>query len=348
MAFRFPGDLGDESAFWSALTAGRDLVGAIGGDRWAVDALAHPRRSEPGRSVTFSAGVLSRVDEFDAQFFGISPREAAWLDPQQRLLLELAWEAMENGGQVPAHLAGSDCAVYVGISGLDYGMRGLDDLPGMTGHSMTGNTLSIAANRLSYVFDLHGPSMAVDTACSSSLVALHQACRTLATGESSMALVGGINILLHPYPFIGFTKASMLSAQGRCRAFDASGDGYVRAEGGAVLVLKPLAAAEAAGDPIHAVILASGVNADGARKTGITIPSPAGQAELMRTVLKRSGLVAAAIDYVEAHGTGTAVGDPVEARAIGEVYGQGRPRPLPIGSVKSNLGHLEPASGMAG
>jgi len=350
MAFRFPGDLGSEEAFWRVLKEGRDVVSQIGEDRWATDVLQHPKRSEPGRSITFSAGVLSRLDQFDAAFFGISPREASRLDPQQRLLLELAWEAMENGGQPPSRLAGSNCAVYVGISGLDYGMRALDDMSSMNAYSMTGNTLSIAANRLSYVFDLHGPSMAVDTACSSSLVALHQACRSLRDGESSLALVGGVNLLLHPYPFVGFTKASMLSADGRCKAFDASGDGYVRSEGGAVLLLKPLAQAEADGDDIRAVILASGSNSDGGRKSGITIPSIEGQSELLRQVMRQAGIVADDLDYMEAHGTGTAVGDPIETAAIGQVIGQARAagKPLPVGSVKSNLGHLEPASGMAG
>jgi acyl transferase domain-containing protein/acyl carrier protein/short-subunit dehydrogenase len=348
MAFRFPGDLCDEGAFWDALREGRDLVSRVPSDRWATSELQHDKRSEPGRSITFSAGVLSRIDEFDAGFFGISPREAAWLDPQQRLLLELAWEAMENAGLPPSSMAGSDCAVYVGISSLDYGMRGLDDLASMTSHSMTGNTLSIAANRLSYIFDLHGPSLAVDSACSSSLLALHHACNSLRSGETSTALVGGVNLLLHPYPFVGFTKASMLSADGHCKVFDADGTGYVRAEGGAVLLLKPLSKALADGDDIEAVILASGANADGARKTGITIPSCEGQVELMREVLARSGLCAHDVDFIEAHGTGTAIGDPIEAAAIGAIYGQGRGKPLPIGSVKANLGHMESAAGMAG
>ncbi|MCX8146186.1 MAG: SDR family NAD(P)-dependent oxidoreductase [Azovibrio sp.] len=348
LAFRFPGDLGDEHSLWQALKAGCDLIREVGSERWATETMAHPKRSEPGRSITFSAGALTRIDEFDAAFFGISPREAAWMDPQQRLLLELAWEAMENAGVPPSKLSGTDCAVYVGISSLDYGTRGLDDLAAMSPHSMTGNTLSIAANRLSYIFDLRGPSLAVDTACSSSLVALHHACRALQTGEASTALVGGVNLLLHPYPFVGFTKASMLSADGRCKAFDASGNGYVRAEGGAVLLLKPLAKALADGDDIQAVILASGVNADGARKTGITIPSRDGQAELMQSVLAQAGLAAHDIDYIEAHGTGTAVGDPIETAAIGAVYGRDRAQPLPIGSVKANLGHMEAASGMAG
>ena len=318
MAFRFPGNL-SEDAFWSALKEQQDLVTQIPSERWAVNELQHPKRAEAGRSVTFSAGVLARIDEFDAGFFGISPREAAWLDPQQRLLLELSWESMENAGIVPSTLAGSNCSVYVGISGLDYGTRGLDDMSSMTAHSMTGNTLSVAANRLSYVFDLHGPSLAVDTACSSSLVALHHACNSLRNGESSVALVGGVNLLLHPYPFVGFTKASMLSAGGRCKPFDASGDGYVRSEGGAVLLLKPLEQALADGNTIRAIIRATGVNADGARKTGITIPSSEGQAELMRAVLARSGLNASDVDFIEAHGTGTAVGDPIEAAAIGSV-----------------------------
>src|SRR5574343_274209 len=350
VAFRFPGDLGDEQAFWRALSDRADLVTEVAPTRWATDELQHPKRSEAGRSVTFSAGILSRIDQFDAGFFGISPREAAWLDPQQRLLLELAWESMENGGIPPSRLAGSDCAVYVGISGLDYGIRGLDDLASFSAYTMTGNTLSIAANRLSYVFDLHGPSMAIDTACSSSLVALHQACNCLRVGDASIAMVGGVNMLTHPYPFVGFSKASMLSSRGRCHTFDASGDGYVRAEGGAVLLLKPLLKAQADGDRIHAVILASGANADGGRKTGLTIPSGEGQIELMRTVLNRAGIAPTDVDYLEADGTGTAIGDPIETAAIGVVYGQARDaaHPLPIGSVKTNLGHLEPASGMAG
>ena len=349
-AFRFPNDISDETDFWSALTAEDDLVTQIPSNRWATTELQHPKRNEPGRSITFSAGTLSKIDEFDAAFFGISAREAAWLDPQQRLLLELSWEAMENAGIVPSSLAGSDCAVYVGISGLDYGTRALDDLAGVSAHLMTGNTLSIAANRLSYIFDLHGPSVSVDTACSSSLVALHQACNCLHTGDASTALVGGVNLLLHPYPFVGFTKSSMLSANGRCKPFDASGDGYVRSEGGAVLLLKRLTKALEDNDDIQAIILGTGINSDGARKTGITIPSKEGQAELMRKVLVKAGLSGQHIDYVEAHGTGTIVGDPIEAGSIGKIYGKARSKgnPLPIGSIKSNLGHMEAASGMAG
>lgn len=349
LALRFPGDIDSEEAFWDVLKNARDMVGEVSSERWGTDVYSHPRRSEPGRSISFSAGLLSRIDEFDAAFFGISPREAKQLDPQQRLLLEMTWEAMENGGQVPAKLAGSDCAVYIGISGIDYGLRSIDDLSAVNAYTMTGNTLSIAANRISYVFDLHGPSMAVDTACSSSMIALHQACQSLRNGESSMAIAGGINLLLHPYPFVGFTKASMLSADGRCKTFDASGDGYVRAEGGAILFLKPYDQAVADGDPIHAVILGTGVNTDG-HKSGITIPSASAQAELMQNVCRQAGVKPDDLAYVEAHGTGTAVGDPIETAAIGEAIGKRRAsgKPLYVGSVKSNLGHLEPASGMAG
>ncbi|ANJ68259.1 hypothetical protein A9404_03620 [Halothiobacillus diazotrophicus] len=229
-------------------------------------------------------------------------------------------------------------------------MRILDDLSGMDAYTMTGNTLSIAANRISYTFDLHGPSMAVDTACSSSLVALHMACEALRRGEAGAALVGGVNMLMHPYPFVGFSKASMLSGKGRCRTFAAGGDGYVRSEGGAVLLIKTLEQAQRDGDRIHALIRGTGTNADGARKTGLTIPSPDGQMELIRSVLERTGLTPEDIDYIEAHGTGTSVGDPIETRALGQALGQFRPKdaPLPVGSIKSNLGHMEPASGMAG
>lgn len=348
MAYRFPGQIVDDDTFWQALLAQQDLITSVPATRWATEELQHPQRTAPGRSITFAAGVLDNIDAFDAAFFGISPREAAWLDPQQRLLLELSWESMENAGIPPSTLAGSDCGVFVGISGLDYGTRALDDLAAISAHSMTGNTLSIAANRLSYVYDLRGPSLAIDTACSSSLVALHQACQALRSGDAAAALVGGVNLLLHPYPFIGFTKASMLSADGRCKTFDANGNGYVRSEGGAVLILKPLSAALADGNTIQALICATGTNADGGRKTGMTIPSPLGQADLMTRVLHSSGMTPEDIDFLEAHGTGTAVGDPVETAAISAAYARHRQTPLPIGSVKANLGHLEAASGMAG
>ena len=348
LALRFPGDIRNEHTMWDTLKKGKSCITHIPDERWPIRELRHSSRAEPGRSVTFAAGVLQNIDIFDAAFFGISPREAAWLDPQQRLLLELAYEAMEHAGTPSRSLAGSACGVYIGIASLDYGQHALEDLAGISAHFMTGNTLSIAANRLSYVFDLHGPSLAIDTACSSSLVALHYACQAIRSGEIPAALVGGVSLLMHPSFFVGFSKASMLSPDGHCRPFDAAGNGYVRSEGGAVFLLKPLSKAIADGDRVHAVLVAGAINADGARKTGITIPSVAGQTELMRAVLAKSGLAPHEIDFVEAHGTGTAVGDPVEAASIGAVYGKDRAVPLPVSSIKANLGHMEPAAGMAG
>ena len=349
MACRFPGGASSPEALWDRLAQGRDLVGEIDEKRWGTEFYYHPNPQVPGRSYTWSAGVLDDIDRFDAAFFGISPREAAEMDPQQRLLLELTWEALEDGAQVPERLAGSDCAVYIGISSTDYANSRIDDPGSGNAYAMTGGTLSIAANRISYVFDLHGPSMAVDTACSSSLVALHQACLGIWRGDSPTALAGGVNILMSPFNFIGFSKAGMLSPSGRCRAFDAAGDGYVRAEGGALVFLKPLSQARRDGDPIHALILGSAVNSDG-RTRGLSMPNADAQEELLGSAYACAGVDPRELAYVEAHGTGTAAGDPQEARAIGRVLARGRNSgdPLPIGSVKTNLGHLESASGMAG
>jgi acyl transferase domain-containing protein/NADPH:quinone reductase-like Zn-dependent oxidoreductase/acyl carrier protein/short-subunit dehydrogenase len=346
-AFRMPG-VGSEG-FWEALLAGRNLVSSVESSRWAQEALLHSRKNEPGTTYTFAAGSIGDVSRFDATFFGISPREAEQMDPQQRLLLEMSWEAFESAAIPPSSMRSHRCGVYIGLSSVDYAYRRADDLGSIDATTMTGNTGSIAANRISYVFDLRGPSMTVDTACSSSLVALHQACQSMRHGESDTALVGGISLHLHPYAFVGFSKASMLSRHGRCAVFDEQGDGYVRSEGGAVVLLKPLAQAIADGNHILGVIAETGVNNDG-RKTGLTVPSHLAQATLLREVYERAGIAPEQIDYFEAHGTGTAVGDPIEARAIGEAIGQRRPRgrPLPIGSVKSQVGHLEAASGMAG
>ncbi|GGO79494.1 polyketide synthase [Marinobacterium nitratireducens] len=349
MAFRLPGDQSRSDEFWQALKEGRDLVGEIDESRWSKSAYYHPRKTESGKSYVWAAGVLSRIEEFDAEFFGISPREASQMDPQQRMLLELSWEALEDGAQNPARLAGSDCAVYVGVAGTDFQNRRIDDPALADSYTMTGAVGSIASNRISYVFDLHGPSMSVDTACSSSLVALHQACRSIWEGEASSALVGGVNLLLHPFPFVGFSRASMLSPDGRCKTFDETGNGYVRSEGCAVFYLKPLKDAERDGDPIHAVILNTGVNSDG-RTNGITVPSSEAQADLLRRVYGEIGLSPSELTYLEAHGTGTSVGDPLETRALSEALAKarGEGNPLLIGSVKSNVGHLETASGMAG
>lgn len=346
-SFRLPNT--DSTRFWTDLLEGRNLVSQVDPQRWAIDTFSHPDKTHPGTSYTFTAGSLGDVSLFDAGFFGISPREAANMDPQQRLLLELAWETLENSGLQAARLRGSQCGVYIGISSVDYAYRLADDLGVIDASVATGNTSSIAANRLSYFYDLRGPSMAIDTACSSSLVAFHQACQSILSGEISQALAGGVSLHLHPYGFLTFSKASMLSRKGRCNVFDASGDGYVRSEGGGLFFLKNYDQALKDGDRILAVVAASAVNTDG-RKAGLTVPSAAGQISLLRQAYEQAGIDPADIDYVEAHGTGTAVGDPIEARALGEALGQQRPQgnPLPIGSIKSTIGHMEPAAGVAG
>ena len=343
---RFPGADGLE-AFWQLLVAGVDAVGAVDADRWATRFFYHPDRSEAGKSYSWAAGLIDRVDRFEPSFFGISPREAAQMDPQQRILLELVWHAFEDAGIPPSRFHGADTGVYVGASATDYSDLRLGDPAGADSYFMTGNALSLLANRISYVFDLRGPSLAVDTACSSSLVALHHACEAIRAGLISSAIVGGVNLLLTPYPFLGFCRASMLSRRGRCFAFDERADGYVRGEGAGVVILKPLADAVAARDPIRAVILATGSNSDG-RTIGVSLPSEAAQSALLRAVYKDAGIAADDIAFFEMHGTGTPAGDPVEAAAVGRALAAGRSEALPIGSVKTNIGHLEPASGMAG
>ncbi|WP_240612356.1 type I polyketide synthase [Salinicola lusitanus] len=345
-AHRFP-SAPTSQRFWQALKTGEDLVTTVADDRWGLEAYRHPDKQHPGTSYTFAAGSLGDISGFDAAFFGISPREAAQMDPQQRLLLEMTWEAMEDAGIPPQTLRGSQCGVFLGIASLDYSYRMADDMSAIDTSTATGNTSSIASNRISYVFDLHGPSMSMDTACSSSLVAFHQACQSIRSGETDIALAGGISLHLHPFGFIIFSKASMLSPTGRCQVFDESGDGYVRSEGGGVFLLKDYDKAVEDGDRILAVVAGSGVNTDGFKK-GLTVPNPDAQVALMTQTLDRAGLTPDDLDYLEAHGTGTAVGDPLETRAIGAAIGQLRQTPLPIGSVKSNLGHLETASGIAG
>ncbi|MGO3223862.1 MAG: SDR family NAD(P)-dependent oxidoreductase [Halomonas sp.] len=344
-AHRFPGTTPE--TFWQDLQAEKDLVTEVAADRWSLDAYQHPDKRHPGTSVTFAAGSLGDISGFDAEFFGISPREAANMDPQQRMLLELAWEAMEDASIVPSSLRGSQCGVFLGVASLDYSYRIADDMAAIDASTATGNTSSIASNRLSYVFDLHGPSMSLDTACSSSMVAFHQACQSIRSGETNMALAGGISLHLHPYGFIIFSKASMLSPTGRCQVFDEAGNGYVRSEGAGLFLLKDYDQAVADGDNIIAVVAGSAVNTDG-HKSGLTVPNPKAQVELMKRAYEQAGISPDEIDYLEAHGTGTAVGDPIEAHAIGEALGQQRKTPLLIGSVKSNLGHLETASGVAG
>lgn len=350
MSCRFPGGCNTPQAYWDLLASGGNAVSEIPADRWDHSRFKHPNKKASGRSYTFAAGTIGNIRGFDAAFFGISPREADAMDPHQRMLLELAWEALESGGQIPEHYEGKDCAVYVGISSTEYGSIQQGDTDGANAYMMLGTTLSIAANRISYQYDLRGPSMAIDTACSSSLVALNEALNAIWSGRSSMALVGGISLLVSPFPYIGFSKATMLSDYGLCRAFGANPAGYVRGEGGGVIVLKPLAEAIRNGDPIQAVIAGAGSNADG-RTNGIALPSHETQSALIEQTLARFDVNPADIDFFEAHGTGTAVGDPAETKTISLAIASKRPSemgPLPIGSAKSNIGHLEPASGMAG
>ncbi|HEY0425856.1 MAG TPA: beta-ketoacyl synthase N-terminal-like domain-containing protein, partial [Rhodopila sp.] len=345
-ACRLPGAPGLD-ALGELLFAGRDAVGEVPPGRWARELFYHPAAGQPGKAFTMAAGCIDAIDRFDAAFFGISAREAAFIDPQQRLLLELAHETLEDAGVPAFRLAGQSVGVFVGGSSWDYATIAAADLLGTDNSSMQGVALSSMSNRLSYQFDWRGPSLTIDTACSSSLVALHMACEAIRRSEVPIALVGGVNLILAPHPFVGFARAAMLSRRGRCQAFDAKADGYVRAEGGGAVLLKPLRDAIADGNPIRAVILASGVNSDG-RTNGFSVPSTVAQERLLREVHARAGIAPDDISYLEAHGTGTAVGDPLEASAIGRALGRYRRVPLPIGSVKSNIGHLEAASGMAG
>ncbi|MBV8317834.1 MAG: AMP-binding protein, partial [Planctomycetaceae bacterium] len=320
---RFPGADGPE-AFWRLLRDGLEAVGEVPADRWDVDAYYDPDPRAPGKLNTRRGGFLDQVDQFDADFFGLSPREAARMDPQQRLLLEVAWEALEDAGQVPERLAGSRTGVFIGISTNDYGRLQWDLDDPSDAYIITGNAASVAANRLSYLFDFRGPSLAIDTACSSSLVAVHLACQSLRGGESSLALAGGVNLILSPEIAANFTKAGFLAPDGRCKTFDAGANGYVRGEGAGVVVLKPLARALADGDPIVAVIRGEAVNQDG-RTNGLTAPNPLAQEAVLREAYRRAGVAPGRVQYVEAHGTGTFLGDPIEAKALGAVLADGRP-----------------------
>ena len=344
-ACRLPG-AGDLAQFATLLDEGRDAVTQVPAGRFTQSRFLHPRPGETGRAVHFRAGTIGDVAGFDAPGFGLSPREADEMDPQQRLLLMLARRCFEDAGWPEARVAGQPIGAYVGISTTDYADLRRQDNGSGDRFIMTGGALSIAANRLGHVFDLRGPAMSVDTACSSAMVALHEACEALRAGRIPAALVGGVNMLLSPSPFAGFWRAGMLGARGRCQAFGAGADGYVRSEGGVVLLLKPLEDALRDGDAVRGVILGSGVNGAG-RTNGISLPSAEAQAELIESVLRRAGVAPEALGYFEAHGTGTPAGDPIEAGAIARATQSARrAAPLPIGSVKSNLGHTEAASGL--
>jgi acyl transferase domain-containing protein len=347
LSCRFPGS-NDADAFWRVLSEGIDAVTEVPNDRWDKDAYYDPDPSVPGKMHAPYGGFLDQVDLFDPAFFGISGREAESMDPQQRLLLEVTWEALENAGIATTHLRGSSTGVFVGITTSDYARLAIAS-NGLDVYAATGGALNVAAGRLSYVFGLNGPAMAVDTACSSSLVAVHLACQSLRERESDLALAGGVNLLLTPDAFICLSKWGMMAPDGRCKTFDERADGFVRGEGCGIIVLKRLSDALTADDRVLALIRGTAVNQDGA-SSGLTVPNGPAQQALVRAALKAARLQPHEVDYIEAHGTGTALGDPIELEALAAVLGKNRPadRPLRVGSVKTNLGHLESAAGIAG
>ena len=346
---RFPGQANNPSSFWQLLSEGRDAVREIPSDRWDLRHFYHPDPLHPGTTYARYAGTLDNIDQFDAAFFHLSAAEASHMDPQQRLLLEVAWEALEDAGLVPSALSGSQTGVFVGMMFNDYEKLVQQDPSHLNGYSATGTGTSIVANRLSYAFNVNGPSLAVDTACSSSLVSVHLACESIWNGEATLALAAGVNALIDPNKFVSLSKASMLSLRGQCRSFDAGADGYVRGEGAGVVVLKPLSQALADDDPIYGVIYATDVNHDG-RTPSLPFPGQAAQEALLRQVYAKAEVDPSQVYYVEAHGTGTLAGDPVECRALGAMFAPGRSaqQALHIGSLKSNIGHLESAAGIAG
>jgi acyl transferase domain-containing protein/aryl carrier-like protein len=344
-------DAANPRAFFDLLKSGTDATTDVPKDRWNLRSFYDPDRRAPGKLSALRGGFLTQIDGFDAHFFGISPREAACMDPQQRLLLEVSWEAMEDAGLVPERLAGADVGVFVGGFTLDYKAIQLGYLNRhlMDTHTATGAMMTMLSNRLSHTFDFRGPSMSVDTACSSSLVAVHLACGSIRNGECSMALAGGVNVMVTPEYTIAESKGGFLAPDGRSKPFSAAANGYGRAEGAGVVVLKSLTAAIADGDPIYAVIRGSAVNQDG-HTNGITVPSSEAQIELIREACSRAGVEPGRIQYVEAHGTGTSVGDPIEISALAAALGTGRAKDdrCIVGSVKGNIGHMEAAAGVAG
>ncbi|MEW6234619.1 MAG: type I polyketide synthase [Candidatus Omnitrophota bacterium] len=350
MGCRFPGGADDPESFWRLLANGVDAITDVPPDRWDAKAYYDPDPNAAGKMVTRYGGFLRVIDQFDAQFFGLSPRETISLDPQQRFLLETAWEALENAGIAPENLAGKPVGVFVGISSNDYSQLLLDRDPAEYDLYMgSGNAHSVAAGRLSYFLGFHGPCLALDTACSSSLVAVHFASQSLRNRECDCALAAGVNLILTPAVTINHCRAKMLAPDGRCKTFDASADGFVRSDGCGVVALKRLSDALADGDSIYAVIRGSAVNQDG-RTSGLTVPNGLAQQAVIRKALMDAGVKPEEIDYVEAHGTGTSLGDPIEMEALGAVFGDGRRRdnPLIVSSVKTNIGHLEAAAGIAG
>ncbi|MBX9920368.1 MAG: type I polyketide synthase, partial [Mycolicibacterium frederiksbergense] len=349
---RFPGGADSAQAFWRLLCDEVDATGDVPASRWDAARYHDPNPAKMGKVVTRRGGFLSEIDQFDPQFFGISPREAHSLDPQQRLLLEATWEAFEDGGIPADRLAGTDVGVFIGGFTLDYQLlqnQGRSSRYRFKAHSATGMMMTMLANRISHAFDFRGPSMTIDTACSSSLVAVHLAAQSIWNGECAVALAGGVNIMGGPNTAIAESRSGFLSPEGRSKAFSDSADGYARGEGGAVVIIKSLAQALTDGDDVYAQILGTAVSQDG-HTDGITVPREEAQEAAIRTALRRAGVTPTQVGYVEAHGTGTPVGDPIEMRALAHALTSDRPatQPLLIGSVKTNIGHLEAGAGVAG
>ena len=350
MGCRFPGGANSPDAYWKLLQDGVDAISEVPKSRWDIDAYYHPDPETPGKMATRWGGFIEGVDQFDPQFFGISPREAISMDPQQRLLLEVTWETLEHAGYSPERLTGSSTGVFVGICNNDYYQLLLSgDTSNIDAYLATGSAFSIASGRLSYVLGLQGPSLSIDTACSSSLVAVHLAIQSLRNKECQMALAAGVNLILGPEVTITLSQSKMMASDGRCKTFDENADGFVRSEGCGVVALKLLSDAIADSDNILAVIRGSAMNQDG-RSNGITAPNGPSQETVIRAALADAKVSAQEIGYIETHGTGTSLGDPIEVQALGNVLKSGRSaeNPVMIGSVKTNLGHLESAAGVAG
>ncbi len=350
MACRYPGGVNNSEDLWQLLCNGVDAISEIPKERWDIDSYYNPDPDAAGKILTRWGGFLDQVDQFDAQFFGMAPREAEGLDPQHRLLLEVVWEALENAGQAPDKLTGSATGVFTGISISDYYQLMIaQDQTKLDVYLAQGTAHSTASGRISYLLGLQGPAVSIDTACSSSLVATHLAVQSLRTGESRMAIAGGVNTILLPEVHISFSRARMISGDGRCKTFDARADGFVRSEGCGIIVLKRLSDAITDGDNILALIRGSAVNQDG-RSNGLTAPNGLAQEAVIRAALSNGFIDPSLVSYVEAHGTGTSLGDPIEVQALGAVLGANRNANdrLKIGALKTNMGHLEAAAGVAG
>ncbi len=349
MGCRFPGEVNSPRELWNLLISKKNAIQTIPSDRWDVESFFAAEFRRAGKISVKRGGFIKDIDKFDAGFFGISPLEASRMDPQQRMLLEVSYEAIEDAGLSLNDLDGSRTAVFIGISAHDYG--DLQNTPqervNIGSHTNVGSALCINANRISYFYNLKGPSFAIDTACSSSLNAIHLACRSIWEGDADAAFAGGVNSILKPEPEMGFSKGGFLSPDGTCYSFDERSNGYIRSEGAGLVFIKPLSQAEKDEDDIYAVIRGTTVNQDGATK-GISVPNPVAQQALLTEAYKSTGISPSDVQYIEAHGTGTFVGDPIETNSIGKIIGKNRQDKCYIGSIKSNIGHLEPASGIAG